>query len=59
MESKKPYTNTIDNLHTFILIAIAIESHLGITITDEEWGNVCDIDDMINLVNLKLEKNEE
>jgi acyl carrier protein len=53
MENKKPYTNTIDNLYTFMLIAMAIESYFGIEITDEEWGDVENIDDMINLINSK------
>ena len=53
MENKKPYINTIDNLHTFVLIALSLESYLGITITDDEWGKICDIDDMINLINSK------
>jgi len=53
MGEKKPYTNTIDNLYTFMLIAMAIESYFGIEITDEEWGDVCCIDDMINLINSK------
>jgi hypothetical protein len=51
--NKKPYINTIDNLHTFLLIAISLESHLGIEITDEEWSKVCDIDDIIDLINSK------
>jgi acyl carrier protein len=53
MENKKPYINTIDNLHTFVLIALSLESYLGITITDDEWSEICDIDDIINLINSK------
>jgi acyl carrier protein len=51
---KPPYTNTLGNIHTFALIAISLEAHLNITITDEEWGDVSDIDDIIELINEKL-----
>jgi acyl carrier protein len=53
-DSKPPYTNTIDNISTFALIAISLEAHLNITITDEEWGDISDIDDIIELINEKL-----
>ena len=53
-DSKPPYTNTISNLYTFFLIAISLEAHLNITITDDEWGEISDIDDIIELVNKKL-----
>ena len=52
--SKPPYTNTIDNLFTFFLIAVSLEAHLNITITDDEWSEISDIDDIIELVNEKL-----
>ena len=53
-DSKPPYTNTIGNIHTFALIAMSLEAHLNITITDDEWGEISDIDDIIELVNEKL-----
>jgi len=53
-DSKPPYTNTMDNLYTFLLIAMSLEAHLNITITDDEWGEISDIDDIIELVNEKL-----
>ena len=52
--SKPPYTNTRDNLYTFLLIAMSLEAHLNINITDDEWGEISDIDDIIELVNRKL-----
>jgi hypothetical protein len=53
-DSKPPYTNTTDNIYTFMLILFSIESYLNITITDDEWGEISDIDDIIELVNEKL-----
>ena len=52
--SKPPYTNTRDNLYTFLLIVMSLEAHLNINITDDEWGEISDIDDIIELVNRKL-----
>ena len=52
--SKPPYTNTTDNIYTFLLIVMSLEAHLNITITDDEWGEISDIDDIIELVNEKL-----
>jgi len=53
-DSKPPYTNTIGNICTFALIAMSLEAHLNITITDDEWSEISDIDDIIELVNEKL-----
>lgn len=52
--SKPPYTNTTGNLCTFALIAMSLEAYLNINITDDEWGEISDIDDIIELVNRKL-----
>lgn len=54
-DSKPPYTNTTDNIYTFMLILFSIESYLNITITDDEWGEVSDIDDIIELINTKMQ----
>ena len=53
-DSKPPYTNTMDNIYTFMLIAMSLEAHLNINITDDEWGEISDIDDIVELVNRKL-----
>jgi acyl carrier protein len=55
-DSKPPYTNTMDNIYTFMLIAMSLEAHLNINITDDEWGEISDIDDIVEQVcrNLRI-----
>jgi acyl carrier protein len=50
---KKFYETTWDNLFVFMSIAMAIEEYHKITITDEEWISISDIDDIIELINSK------
>ena len=53
MSNKLPFTASLDDIFTFLSIAISLENHFGINITDEEWSEISDIQDIIDLINSK------
>jgi acyl carrier protein len=53
MSNKLPFTASLDDVFTFLQIGVSLENYFGINITDEEWSEISDIQDIIDLINSK------
>ena len=53
MSNKLPFTASLDDVFTFLQIGFSLENYFRINITDEEWSEISDIQDIIDLINSK------